>query len=251
MYNRIFKNNQVTYGRPYQIKIPVNLQTIEEDEPEEDTLLESLPEEPESPEMLLEKAREEAALIIKEAEYEGARILEDARAEAERNTRATLEEAWQKGFDEGNEAAKEQYAGIILEAEEARNNALIEHDEVLACMESEIVELVTGVAETVIGNELSTNPEGILHLVRQALEKCSNKNNLLLRLSPEDMEYAVANRDMINAMVPGLGDMEIKQDLSLEKGSCIVDTPFGSVDAGSQTRLHKIEEAFRDILEGR
>lgn len=251
MYNRIFKNNQVTYGRPYQIKIPMNLQAPAQEESEEDAPPQAEPEEAENPEAILERAREEAALIIKEAEYEAARILEDARAEAERNTRAVLEEAWQKGYDEGNESAKEQYEGIIREAEAARESAREEHDRVLADMEAEIISLVTEVSREVIGNELATNSDSILYLVRQALEKCSNKNGLVIKVSPADYEYLAENRDRLNMLVQGAGDMEIKQEPSLEPGACLVETPFGSVDASAQTRLRKVEEAFRDILEGR
>ena len=248
LYNRIFKNNQVTYGRPYPIKLPVNIQPLVE----EPATYEDLdPLETESPESILEKAREEAALIIKEAEYEAERILGEARAEAASNTRATLEEAWQKGYGEGNDAAREQYASIIAQAEEARDSALIEHDEVLAGMEAEIVGLVTAVAARVVGNELATNPDTVLYLVRQALDRCSNKNHLVLKVSGEDYEYIVASRDRLNALAPGTADMEIKRDPSLERGACLVDTPFGSVDSGAGTRLQKIEEAFREILEGR
>ena len=253
MYNRVFKNNQVTYGRPYQIKIPVNLQTFVEDEEEtdDDMQLQNESEEIESPESILEKAREEAALIIKEAEYDAARIIEDANTEAEKNTKAILEDAWQKGYDEGNESAKEQYSGLIMEAEAALESAMEEHDKVLEGIETEIIDLVAEVSKSVIGSELATNRDSIICLVRLALEKCSNKNNLMLRVSPGDYEYLVENRDRLNTIVQGAGDMEIRQDQSLEPGSCLLETPFGSVDASAQTRLRKIEEALRDILEGR
>lgn len=241
----------MTYGRPYQIKIPVNLQTFVEDEPDEDIQLQFEAEEVESPEQILEKAREEAAFIIKEAEYEAARIMEDARAEAERNTKAVLEEAWQKGYDEGNESAKEQYSSLITEAESVMESALVEHDKVLADIETEIIDLVTEVSARVIGSELSSNKESIISLIKLAIEKCSNKNNLILKLAPGDYEYIMENRDRLNMMVQGAGEMEVRLDQSLESGSCLLETPFGSVDASAHTRMRKIEEAFRDILEGR
>ena len=91
----------------------------------------------------------------------------------------------------------------------------------------------------------------MIYLVRQALESCSNKTNLVLKVSPADYEYITGNMDRLASLAPGSGDIEIKQDLSLEPGSCIIDSAFGSVDAGVRTRLRKIEEAFREILEGR
>ena len=32
MYNKIFKNNQVTYGIPFQVRIPLTLQNIKQQE---------------------------------------------------------------------------------------------------------------------------------------------------------------------------------------------------------------------------
>ncbi len=250
MYNKVFKNNQVTYGRPYQIKIPVNLQALAE-EAEEELRISLEKEEVESREVILEKAREEAALIIKEAEYEAARIIEEAVAEAGNSKKAIFEEAWQKGYDEGNQSAKEQYEGIICEADSIRDSAREEHDQVLAGMETEIIALVNEVARKVIGNELATSPDTVIHLARQAIDMCSNKNDVVLKVAPEDYEYIEENGDRFKEIIPCSADVAVKQDFSLEPGACIVDTPFGSVDAGVGTRLQKIEEDFREILEGR
>lgn len=55
MYNRVFKNNQITYGRPYQVKLPDDLMKFVD---EADDKLEGAEEGPTetSPEELLKRA---------------------------------------------------------------------------------------------------------------------------------------------------------------------------------------------------
>jgi len=42
----------------------------------------------------------------------------------------------------------------------------------------------------------------------------------------------------------GIGQLEIVKDQALKLGALILETPYGSVDAGMDTKLKKIEEAF-------
>lgn len=251
MYNNIFKSNQVTYGRPFQVKIPFNIQSIRlQEEIEETSEIPDEPEETESPELILEKAREEASLIIREAEYEAGRLTDNAYRESEAKARSMEEDAWQKGYAEGLEAAQKQYESVIREAEAIRESAMEEHDQVLAGMESELVGIILDISKKVIGDELAANKENMIYLVRQAIEKCSNKDNVIIKISPEDYEFMIENQDRLYALIEGAGEIAIKQDLSLKQGACIIETPYGNVDAGAQTRIRKIEEAFMEILQG-
>jgi len=96
--------------------------------------------------------------------------------------------------------------------------------------------------------EISTNKEVILSLIKQAFEKCSSKENVVLKVSNEDYEYVCANKDVIMGQVEGIGELDIKKDSSLKAGGCIVETPYGTIDAGMETKFKKIENAFRDVI---
>lgn len=253
MYNKIFKNNQVTYGRPFQVKIPINLQNIAvldtEDETSEDAFddCELTPE----PEDLLEKARQECDFIIKEAGYEADRLLEQARLEAEKKAEGLMEEAWQKGYAEGMEAACTQNECILADAEQIRQSAAQEHDTIMAGLEAEIVELVLEVARKAVAGELATKREVILQLIEDALSNCSNKNGAVLKVCSSDCDYLNDNKEKLFTEVEGADGLEIKKDSTLKPGDCIIETLLGSIDAGVSTRLDKMEEAFREQLEGK
>lgn len=251
--NRIFKNNQVNMGLPFQIRPVFNINTIRHVDPlesvgekkEENTASE--PENRESCEEIIAKAREEVEFIIKEARYEAVKIVDQAQKEAQMDSLKANEEAKQKGYEEGIHQARQQYEDILNEAEFIREHAKADYQEVLAGIESDVINTVLEVAKKVIGVELSFNKEDVLYLVKQAFEKCGNKEHVVLKVSPEDYDYLVDNRDKLLSMIDSVGELEIRKDVSLKEGGCIIETPYGSIDAGVQTKFKKIEEAFRQI----
>ncbi len=253
MYNKVFKNNQVTYGMPFQVRIPVALQNSRQQEECQGIFVTPDTDEPEiteKPEEIIERAHEEAAMIVKEAEYEARRIMDDAYTEAKEKAAVMEEEAWQKGYSEGIAAAQKECEVTIAQAEEIKAGALMEHDEVLAGIEAEVVNLILDVSKKVIGSEIALNKENMIYLIKQAIEGCSNKNGILLKVAPEDYNFLMANRDKLSAYIDCADEIELKQEMSLKQGACMLETPFGNVDAGVQTKLKKIEEAFRELLQG-
>ncbi len=252
MYNRIFKNSQVTYGRPYPVQIPVTIHKlcIEEISDAEEDESEEPPDLPD-PEVLLENTRHKCEMMTREAELEADRIMEEARQEAAGEAQKIAEEARQKGYAEGMDAAAEQGRDILAQAEEVRREAQREHEELIAGMEEEMLSLVMDIARKVVAGELGTGQDVIIRLIRDALPKCSGKDGAVLRVSPEDAENLAVNRDEFLSGTEGADSLEIKKDSTLHKGDCIIETQFGSVDAGVNTRLDKIEEAFNEELQGR
>lgn len=252
MYNKIFKNNQVTYGVPFQVRIPITLQNIKQQEEGQGIFV--TPDEPdniESAEEIIDRVQEEAAEIIKEAEYEARKIMDDAYTESKEKAAVMEEEAWQKGYAEGVSAAQKQYEATILEADEIKASAITEHNEVLAGIEAEVIELVIEVSKKVIGSEILQNKENLIYLIKQAVDKCSNKSSIILKVAPEDFNFLNINMNKFSAVIDCAEELVLKQDISLNAGACILETPFGNMDAGVQTKLKKIEEAFRELLEGK
>jgi flagellar assembly protein FliH len=268
LYNRIFKNGQISYGVPFQVRIPTDEGMAAEELTPDDSYSfddmddtdtgetyfteDEIPELAEkTPEQLIDEARSDAEALIREAEVEASKIVEAARLEAEARASQIEEEAWQKGYAEGIEAAAKQYEHTLKEADAIRSEAAEQHDRILSDMEDEIIALVNSVAKKVIARELMVDREYIIDIVKQAIEQCSNKAGLIVKVSPDDYEFLTENKDNLLSVLEGVSDIDIRQELSLKQGACIVETPFGSMDAGVHTKLRKIEEAFDDILKGK
>ncbi|MGE5613340.1 MAG: FliH/SctL family protein [Bacillota bacterium] len=248
MYSKVFKNNYVTYGEPFHVKIARHLENTSEGA--DSGNIDDLPSS-DDPEKMIERARQKCEQMIREAEQEAGRILDVARKEAEKKAGEVTEEAWQRGYAEGLDAAARQSSDLLAEAEKIRNDAVEEYKSLMAGMEAEVIELVMDVSRKAVAAELTVNKDVIIQLVRDALQNCSNKSGAILRMSPADYEYIMENEDRFNSMVEGADNLNIKPDAALKPGDCIVETALGDLDAGASTRLDKIEEAFKEELEGR
>jgi len=249
LYSRIYKNNQIIYGRPYQVKTPENLlKYIEQAEDDEQSA--EYQAETSTPEELLENTKQKCDMLIKEAQLEAERLIEEAKAEAKRQSDSIAEEAWQRGYAEGMEAAEKQNRELLEEAERIRDSAIAEYESMMNNMEQDMVNLVLDVSRKAVASELSLNKSVIIQLIRDALSKCSNKNGAVVKVCPEDANYLKEHMDDLLTEAEGADEVEIKADAKLKQGDCIIETPIGNVDAGATTRMDKIEAAFREELEG-
>ncbi len=251
MSNRVFKNYQVNLGLPFQINTGLNFQTIRHIENIGNTAAAvKKPDfnEAETGEEIVNNARTEAEMIIEEAKLEADRIVEAAEELAYENSSRLGEEAKVKGYEDGFNEVKKQYEDLLQEAEFIREHARVEYKDVLASIESDAINIILDIAKKVIGDEINTNSENVLNLIKQAFEKCANKENVILKVSADDYEFVCDNKEKLLSMVEGIGELDIKRDPSLKLGGCVLETPFGSVDASVQTKLRKIEEAFKEVI---
>lgn len=250
MYNRIFKSDQVSVGVPIQIRRPVNYHNIKK----ANDLKFDMPKksgdkvENQSHDELIDKAKEEAATIIKEAELEAVKLIEVAQIEGDKVKLSIENEAREEGFKNGYEEAKKQYESLIEEAECIKNKAEEEYGEILDRVEKDAVNVILDIAKKVIGEQISLNKENILEVLRKGFEKCSNKEDITIKVAPSDHEFVVENREKILSLTEGIGKLDIRKDPSLKAGDCIIETPYGTVDPGVSTKLKKIEDAFSKLM---
>jgi flagellar assembly protein FliH len=199
---------------------------------------------------ILTAAGRDAIGIVDAAKEEARGLIEQARQNSETERQAALEQARQQGYQQGYEEGKAAYDGLVAEAESLRDEAAAEYKQLLSGAEADAVELVLAIAKKVVGEEMVMNRQNLLVLIKDAFSHCSNKEQVVLKISSDDYDYIRANKDVLLSMVEGVGRLELKRDLSLRPGACFVETPFGSIDAGVATRLSKVEDAFYRLLAG-
>ncbi|MDQ2085895.1 FliH/SctL family protein [Herbivorax sp. ANBcel31] len=250
MYNKVFKSNQINVGVPVQIRKPVNYHNIKklndlefDIEKNEDDMNKN-----EDYDELIERAKEEAETIIKEAEIEAVKLIEAAQIEGDKLKESIEIEAREEGLKKGYDEGKEEYKSLLEEAESIKKNAEKEYREVMNGIEKDAVNVILDIAKKVIGEQVSLNKENIFEILRKGFEKCSNKDDVIIKVSPKDHDFAVRNREKILSLIEGVGKLDIKKDSSLEEGACMIETPYGTVDAGVSTKLKKIENAFTKLI---
>jgi len=199
-----------------------------------------------TPAVLEETAHERAARIIAQGQAEALERIEAARAEAGR----IHAEARDRGLKEALDAAQERADRLAAELR-ARFDAQVaeinrEREEFFSRVEPEMAALAVSVAEKVVAQEIATQPEIVLNLVRNSMKRMKERETLRVRLNPEDLELVRQARDDLIAAVDGVQRLELIEDRRVDRGGCIVESRNGNLDARIKTQLTKMERVIAE-----
>lgn len=162
-------------------------------------------------------------------------------------------EGYQQGFEQGHEKGFEEGKGeaqsIIEQAEQIKKEHIEEKDRALASMESDVVELVLNITETVLNKKLQEDDEIIVNLVMKGLESLSSREHIRIRVSCDDFDKLKDAKQDILAKVSLIEDIQIDIDSNLEQGDCIIESSKGDIDVSVDTQLKNIEESIKAILD--
>ena len=159
-----------------------------------------------------------------------------------------LHETYQKGFQEGQVAARKELQGQV-DTMAARLARTIEE---LSGMrqrfrheaEEEVVALAIAIARRILHRELTVAPEALAGLLKAALEKIEAREVHRVRIRPEDLPLVQQHLDQM-----GLPQrVELIADPGLERGAIILDSSRGALDASVETQLAEIERGFADLV---
>jgi flagellar assembly protein FliH len=110
--------------------------------------------------------------------------------------------------------------------------------------EDELVRLAVAVARRILHREIAVDGEALLGLVKAALEKIDQREIHRIRTHPETVPLLrrVLEQGGIERRI------EISTDARLDRGSLIVETERGQLDASVEAQLQEIERGFADIV---
>jgi flagellar assembly protein FliH len=224
------------------------------------------PAAPAADQQLLAQAQMEAQQMQQQVQQQAQEILQQAQAqaqqmmqEAQAQIQAAFEQAGQQGFEQGMQQGLQQ--GLQqgqeqgMQETQARCEQLkmefvelvMARRKVLASMEPEIVHLAVDIAEKIVGMELATGREIITGIVRQALATLKERDEVVIRVNPAEVEAVTANRAAYEAMIEGLKRFEVLPDGAIEVGSASIETNLGNVDARLSTQLEAVRAGLDEM----
>jgi flagellar assembly protein FliH len=169
------------------------------------------------------EARARAARIVAAAEARAEAIRRDAAARAAEEARA-------------EEQAKAAAMYMALRAREERR------------AERELgrtVELAVLLAERLLGASLEARPELVMDLARQALAEARGARRARIEAHPLDADALVTHLEELGLSE---GTAEVVPNPELSRGSLLLHTDLGTLDAKLAPQLDRLAEALRDAL---
>jgi flagellar assembly protein FliH len=186
-------------------------------------------------------------------EEEERRVIDD---KVKTQLEAMAAEASAKGHDEGYKAGLEaghkeayrrfqQEAGerlqgfesMLLEAENAKQ-------EIFRGNERFLMELVFRMAKMVTLKEISTDREYVVRLARELIERIGVRENIRIRIHPEDAKTAELLKPGLEATLGALKNLNVETSPEVQRGGCVVETQWNTIDASLETQFKGIYEAL-------
>jgi len=200
-------------------------------------------------ERIVNNAEKKAAEIIDNAKTEAQNIIEDAIQNAEIKKNKIFENARQEGFAAGVSTAEEETADMKEEAFQLLESAKREREAMFENAESDAVDLIINVIDKILCKTLDLDKSVVLNLVRQGFSQTTIAGNVSVRVSGDDYDNVEENKDEIFNVIDSNVNLEFIKDMTLGKGDCIIETPFGNVDCGLKQQFEGLKNSLYYILE--
>lgn len=200
-------------------------------------------------EQLVEQSRARAAAIIDDANAERQRLITGASEQGFEEGRAKGHaEGLEKGRAEGHAAVLNESRSQVERLMHAWSGALTEFESaragIVAAAKEDVLSLALDLAAKVIKRALDADPNAVRPQLEAALAVVMQPTRLRVRMNPADIAAA---REVMPALMKrfGLGtDAELIEDASLKRGSAVVLTDHGEIDASIETQVDRLVEAL-------
>lgn len=210
------------------------------------------------------KAKLEAEIDGAKADYENKKKAIEAeaadiaaKAEAEAREKGYAE-GRENGYKDGNDAARNEvrseYDGKFASLASLLEGAAAKIEENFAQLVSlnqqRMLRLWFVMLCKMLNTEVEMNRDNVLNVLSDILTHLSDKNKIVLYVAPDDVR--IINEGMkgeFQEVVRGVRHLEIKPDVNVDKGSCIVETDLGVYDARWRTQLEQIDIAIKKIFQ--
>ena len=183
------------------------------------------------------EARSQADDIREKAQSEAEALITNAREEAEALRTQAREEGYAQGRDEGAKELSEMVAKSSLRLGQIETQLV-----------AQVKDLALGIARKILGRELSTRPEAVVELVKEALaEKARQRREISLRVNPEDMAIIREHRSALIEVLSRAKEISIREDPDVARFGVVIETDAGTIDAQLETQLDVIEGVLRQV----
>jgi hypothetical protein len=99
-------------------------------------------------------------------------------------------------------------------------------------LEREMVEMITTLARKVIRIELAGKENSIREIVRMAIESVLDRESLVIKIHPDDYKELKDYGEELIQLFHEIKNVEFESHASVPRGNCVVESNFGTVEAG-------------------
>ncbi|KAF0219419.1 MAG: flagellar assembly protein [Geobacteraceae bacterium] len=179
-----------------------------------------------------------------EVPVEMAPLAEGMQLISEDELQRKLDETFQKGVDEGRQAAERGLSNVFKSLREGITGITRLREKVLRESEDDLLKLAIMVARKIIQQEISQDPQILANIVAAAISGCTDLDRVNIRLNPEDYHLVAADRQLYFSGIGRNTNITMTPDDAILPGGCMVETVTGTIDARIEVQLDEIYRRF-------
>jgi flagellar assembly protein FliH len=159
--------------------------------------------------------------------------------------REAYEKAFKLGEKTGVERGEQMFRSAVQTFVGAAEELKRMQQEFYRRVEGEIVDLVIATTQKVIQREVDVQKDMILGILKEAIAKVTDREQIRVRISPSDFDLVRAHKSDIVQAIDGIKHLVIQKDEAISRGGAIVETDHGTIDARIEQRFSEVEKALR------
>jgi len=194
----------------------------------------------------LEKFKKEQEQELYQMKLEAEKQAEELVKQAELKALEIRREAEDRGFQEGLKRGEEQVVTQVHSLAEMLAGFVSLKQDLLEQYETQLLDLSIAIARKIVHQELVQHPEAIAAIARETIREMPAKGPITLKVHPDDCQVLQNLLPALQSEFEQLEQVQLVPSEGLERGSCILETPVGQVDAGIHTRFAEIRDALQD-----
>lgn len=157
------------------------------------------------------------------------------------------QEGYELGFAEGKKTVEEQYNALINQANDLVNTATQDYHATLEKSDHVIVDLSIKTAEKITKSKITEDPNSFLKIVTAAIKEIKDQSVISIYLHPNNFETLMKQKSELTNALDGDTKLSIYIDQKMIENDCVIEHPFGKIDASVDTQLQQIQDVLHQI----
>ena len=186
-----------------------------------------------------------------EAQANAKKIADKAREQA-------ITEGQVKGYEEGLTKARaeveqeylEKFSGLAGVIEGVGKKLDENFAELVKLHQPRMIRMWSEMLKRMLFRQVELNPDTIDNVLSELLSRLSDKNQILIYVSPDDIKHLEGQLDKkFQEALRGSKRVELKSDPNVQNGSCLIETSLGVYDARWKTQMSQVEAVVDEIFQ--
>lgn len=151
--------------------------------------------------------------------------------------------SYEEGFREGRHHEQKQISQLINALKRAVMDLEAKKETMVEQTEKEIAKIVIAVARKIVKKEINQDPDVVVRVAREALERVMDVQSITVRVNPLDWEKLKEVQPELLSLSSGQS-LHIEKDKTIERGGTIVETGNGTIDARIEQQIEALSQAL-------